>query len=59
MKRDRKVLICMNDAEFAALENLVEIYSLDGHRATKSFLVRYGLKRLSHQPSHFLSCPEI
>ncbi len=49
MKRNRKILVCMNDAEFAALESLEKIYSLDGARATKSFLVRYALKRLPHQ----------
>lgn len=48
-KRDRKLLICMTDDEFAALDTLVETYSLNGLRASKSFLVRYALKRLPHQ----------
>lgn len=52
MKRDRKVLVCMNDDEYAALERLVATYSLDGARASKSFIVRYALKRLPHQ-QHF------
>lgn len=54
MKRTRKILVCLNDAEFAALEDLERVYSVDGARATKSFLVRYGLKRLPHQS---LACP--
>lgn len=49
MKRDRKVLVCMNDDEYAALDRLVETYSLHGAVATKSFLVRYALKLLPHQ----------
>lgn len=54
MKRNRKILICLNDAEFSALEDLEKIYSADGARATKSFLVRYGLKRLPHQLNTFI-----
>lgn len=49
MKRNRKLLVCMNDAEYAALDRLVETYSLHGAVATKSFLVRYALKLLPHQ----------
>lgn len=49
MKRNRKLLICLTDAEFDALDRLVATYSLDGHRASKSFLVRYALKRLPYQ----------
>lgn len=49
LKRDRKVLICMTDDEYAALDRLVATYSLEGARATKSFLVRYALKCLPHQ----------
>lgn len=45
-RRDRKILICMTDAEFEALDDLVENYSFEGYRATKSFLVRYALKNL-------------
>lgn len=48
-KRDRKVLICMTDEEYDALDRLVQTYSLEGARATKSFLVRYALKRLPYQ----------
>jgi len=50
LKRDRKVLICMNDEELEFLERLVSVYSIDGTRATKSFLFRYALKRLPHAP---------
>lgn len=50
-RRDRKILICLTDEEFNALDDLVEIYSLDGHRATKSFLVRYALKSLPSKTS--------
>ena len=46
MKRDKKLLICMTDDEYSVLEDLINSYSIDGFRATKSFLVRYGLKRL-------------
>ncbi|MHB8121345.1 MAG: hypothetical protein ACYDG4_04245 [Desulfuromonadaceae bacterium] len=53
MKRNRKILVCMNDAEFEALEALKKTYSLDGCRATKSFIVRYALKRLPHQSTIF------
>lgn len=49
MKRNRKILICMTDDEYAALDRLVETYSVDS-RVSKSFLVRYALKRLPHQP---------
>lgn len=49
MKRDRKILVCMNDAEYASLNRLVETYSEHGVVATKSFLVRYGLKLIPHQ----------
>lgn len=52
MKRDRKLLICMNDAEFEALEQLAEKYSVEGQKATKSFLVRYALQLLPQQ-RHF------
>lgn len=50
-KRNRKILVCMNDAEFAALDRLVKTYSLEGARASKSFLVRYALKKLPYQQS--------
>ena len=53
MKRNRKILVCMNDAEFEALEDLEKTYSIDGARATKSFLVRYALKHLPHQSISF------
>lgn len=49
MKRNRKILICLNDAEFAALESLQAIYSADGAFVSKAFLFRYGLKRLPYQ----------
>jgi hypothetical protein len=52
MKRDRKLLICMNDSEYAALEQLVDIFSVEGQKASKSFIVRYALKQLPIQP-HF------
>jgi len=48
-RRDRKILVCLTDAEFDHLNTLVATYSLEGHRATKSFLVRYALKKLPHQ----------
>lgn len=50
MKRDRQVLIRMTDAELEALEQLQSIYSIEGTRATKSFLMRYAIKRLPHAP---------
>lgn len=50
MKRDRILPIRLTDAEFEALERLQDVYSFDGSRVTKSFLVRYGLKRLPAAP---------
>ena len=48
-KRDRKIMICLTDDEFVHLDNLVATYSINGYRASKSFLVRYALKRLPVQ----------
>lgn len=51
MKRNKKLLICLSDDEHAFLDELVRTYSLDGSRASKSFLVRYAIKRLPYQSS--------
>ncbi len=58
MKRDRKILICLNDSEHAALDRLVQSYSFDGAVVSKSFLVRHALKLLPAQ-QNFSFTPSI
>jgi len=50
-KRDVKLCIRMSEDERKHLDELVKIYSFDGAVASQSFLVRYALKRLPHQPA--------
>lgn len=50
-KRNRNVMIRLTDAEHDVLEQLEASYSVFGLRATKSFLFRYGLKRLPPLPA--------
>jgi Arc/MetJ-type ribon-helix-helix transcriptional regulator len=49
LKRNRKILVCLTDEELAVLDRLVESLSLEGSRASKSFVVRYALKKLPYQ----------
>lgn len=49
LKRQRKLIFCMTDDEYSGLERLVETFSLDGARASKSFVIRYALKKLPYQ----------
>ena len=48
-KRTRKILVCLSDEEYSALDRLVDSFSLEGSRASKSFVVRYALKKLPFQ----------
>ena len=51
MKRQKQFPVLFTDDEWLALEALQRSYSAEtGANVTKSFLVRYGLKRLPHQP---------
>lgn len=55
MKRTNTVIVLLTDDEFAALNSLQNNYSSTGANVTKSFLVRYGLKRLPHQSPFLVS----
>lgn len=46
-KRYRRLLIPVNDEEFLLLESLVASHTIDDKKPSKSFIVRYGLKRLA------------
>lgn len=46
-KRYRRLLIPVNDAEYDLLSSLVSAYTFEGNKPSKSFIVRYGLKRLA------------
>lgn len=49
-KRVNIVPIRLTDSELSHLNALKEIYSSGGAVVSNSFLFRYGLKRLPHQP---------
>lgn len=55
MKRDNKFITCMNDQEYQELDRLVSAYTFDGKPVSRSFLVRYALKRLPHQSNLILT----
>lgn len=46
-KRYRRLLVPINDDEYELLTSLVVSHTIDGNSPSKSFIVRYGLKRLA------------
>lgn len=50
MKRQKQFPVLFTEAEWSELEALQSNYASSGVPISKASLVRYGLKRLPHQP---------
>jgi hypothetical protein len=50
MKRQKLFSVLFTDAEWFEFESLQKHYASSGVPVSKASLVRYGLKRLPHQP---------
>ncbi len=49
MKRDRKFIFCLTDAEYELLERLAVTYSVDIDRPNKAHALRVAMKSLPVQ----------